>query len=473
MAKWFKFDLLEIPSDLWGMLRDAFNLHASPKEAPPSTRKIPVGIVSILDNATPIGCFSPDLYEMAKRGYLRCQREQNDPAEIINGRKPPYITLNRADGTPKTLFELAVLPITWADNDPQAIKKIRKIIEDEFYSLKQNRINLPPLEYKFQIASDYLRFLPEKTGLKANVARDLELTLQNPADETPIHERVFHYLAQRSAMILTLVAALLIIPTTASYLPLALAGAVLANWCAKEFFTYDLVETLMRDIKSMGYSSGQPISLKKTLKTAILMSALLATAAAVGYGAWYETLALPFFAAKSGILMGAHYALTGFVTFFAAAGTLVGGTVAQRFFWGLGIKYKQISFEGDISKDKPLPDLSERQALDGLQMRHKLRQWEHKTLHKYPGLNDDAVAKIQQIFSDLAKIMDLKSEVTAGGPDAVANAATEPAPAPVLVAATLDAEAAAPVSSATTVPASEMKDPANDDETNPAIKAAL
>ncbi len=439
MFKWLKNDLSEIPSDLYEMLHDWWKSHASLKEAPPSTRKKTIGILPILKDGAVIGSFSPDLYEIAEMNYLRCQMEKNDSEVEKSGKKPPYISLKKADGTEKTSFELALLPIAWSDDNPKSIS-IRKVIEEEYNNLMQKGLSLPPIESKYQIAADYLRNLA-KTGYKIGAARDVSVTLLNPRDKTSFYERLLHYIAQRAAFLLTITAALLIIPVTSSvYVPLAVLGVFLAQWCGKEFFTFDLTETLMQEMNSRIYSNGKPISAKKLIKTSLLLGVLLLAAASIGMGAAYEMMSLAWPAATSAVfatlLTAAHYLLAGFVGFFAAASTFVGGVASQNYFWGIGIRYKQVDFKDDLTLDKPLAPLTERQVLSPLQTRDKLLHWRYKSFHQLgSNLNETQIQKIRQAYVLLADALSVTLEPAVAAPDAPMPADTPmPANAPVLSA---------------------------------------
>lgn len=378
------FDLGEVWQDLKDVAKDAFVLWVDPKEAPPTIRFEDVGFVALHKKGTKEshGVFVPELYELAKVRGLKAQQEHdewvnNNPKGTNDDRRnqPFFNALYHADYTPKSAFELSVLPVIYSDDDKTSARAIQKRVEDEFNNRIERGQPRPPVVFKYQI-SDYLKGL-SRIGLESGGPRGIKLNLINPAAKTTMPERIAHYLAQRAALIVTLVAALSI-PAGAPLMFGATAlGVMLAKWCGEDFGTYDLAENLLRDIKSIfskDFALGEKISLKKTLKTTILLGALgVATVGAASAG-WLAIMSLPLWqsgvaALGLSVMSGLQIALAGFMGAMAGMGTFVGGTVAQRFFWGLGIWDKQIDFAFEKA-----PTVLDRKEL----FNEKLAKWERK-----------------------------------------------------------------------------------------------
>ncbi|MBI2792495.1 MAG: hypothetical protein HYX61_11100 [Gammaproteobacteria bacterium] len=379
------FDLGDLWQDFKGIVNINYLLWTDPREAPPAIRKADAAFISLLDNQNKtVGVFVPELYELAKVNGLRAQQEealwkQKHPrSTVANLKKQPfYAELYNSDGSQKTAFELAVLPKQYSDFDKRSAYAIEMRITDEFNNRIDKGQPLPPVVYKYQIESDYLKNL-HLLNLRAGGPRDVTLNLINPGSKTPIVDRAAHYIAQRSALLLTLIAVLGLTYTSPLTFAAASIGVLLAKWCGEEFGVFSLVEILLRDIRSnfsRDFALGDKISLKKTIKTAAMVSALAVTTSAVFVGAWAGILSLPIWGAvgaavgNASVLSACQFALAGFSSAIAAASTFVFGTVGQRFFWGLGIWDKQI----DFSKEKaPVVDSPK------AQLEKKLAKWQQK-----------------------------------------------------------------------------------------------
>ncbi len=371
-----KFDLGDVWQDSKDILKDAWMLWKDPSEAPPAIRNLPLAFMTLKDNQNNVvGVFVPELYEIALINGLKAQQEEKawllaHPGAAIDLQNPPpfYYELHRADDTPKTPFELSVLPVNYDDNVQSSKDAIIKRAEEEFAYRIQKGQPLPPVADKYQIKSDYLKNL-HLINLNAGVPRHVQLNILNPAAKTTMKDRVFHYTAQRAALILTAIAALTVTASTPLWFGVAAIGVILAEWCGKEFSTYSAAEATMRNLSSIfakDFLWGDKISAKKTLKTVALLGALgVATYAVAGF-AWAGVAGLSIWNAAAGnamagtALLGAKYLLAGFVSGLAAVSTFAGGLEGQRFFWGLGIWDKQI----DFSIEKTIAPLNKKAVLE-------------------------------------------------------------------------------------------------------------
>ncbi len=377
-------DIKDLWQDLKEMVYYGSQYWVKPEWAPPSIRSTDVGFITLLDkDQNNQGCFVAELYELAKIGGLRAQQEekvweQQNPDATIETKKVQsfYNALYLSDGTRKTPFALAVLPEIYSDTVMNSVRGIQKRIENEFNYRLDRHQPLPPVVFKYQIESDYLKNI-HLINLKAGSARSAKLSLLNPETRTTKTERLAHYLAQRAAFVLTMIAVMSKTFTTPLLFIASSVGVVLAKWCSEEFSTYSLTETLLRDIKSNSakeFRWGDKISLKKTLKTVILLTALGMLAYGAFAGTWGAMMGLSVWKAISVsanplALSAVQCLLAGFASTLAGVSTFVGGTIGQRYFWGLGIWDKQI----DFSKEHALKPISKSEKIE-----NKLKNWQQK-----------------------------------------------------------------------------------------------
>ncbi len=368
------FDLGDLYQDTKQMLSEFIMFLREPKEAPPVVRNIKSAHWILKDNNdNPVGSFAPELYELALVRGLIAQQEEDafnaatpDATLAQKQNQSFYSSLYHADGTAKTAFELSVLPVIYSDYNNDSIEKIRAYIKPELVNRVQNGQPLPPLEYKYITKSDYLKNIG-LINLKAVAPRDVTVDVENPAEKTTRRERAFHYIAQRASLVLTLLMVAALTASTPAWFMVAAMGVLLAEWCGKEFGTFGTAETLLRDLSSLflkDFRWGDKVSLKKTIKTGILLAAVGSVALTAITGAWAGVLALPLWnAGLTGFAANALTALQfGTAGFAASAGglmTFVGLKDAIHFFWGLGIWDKQI----DFSKEKQLPALTKEAEL--------------------------------------------------------------------------------------------------------------
>lgn len=408
------FDIGDLWQDFKTIVKDAYVLWVDPQEAPPTIRHYDVAFMALIDkNQKTIGTFVPELYELAKVKGLRAQQEEaawlkKHPKATLKQKmqQPFYAELYTIDGRAKTPFELAVLPVIYSDDNKKSARGIQKRVEDEFNYRIERRQPLPPTVYKYQLKADYLKNL-HLIGLTTGGPRSIKVNLINPGPKTTLVERAAHYMAQRTALILTLIAVLSLTYTTPLLFGAAALGVILAKWCGEEFGAFDLAENLMRDIHSIfskDFILGDKISLKKVLKTGVLLGALGVGAYGIFFGSMAGLLALPLWQTAAAYITNAtalsalQYAVAGFASTVAALGTLVGGTVAQRFFWGLGIWDKQI----DFSKEKAPKAESFKVRLE-----QKLAKWQDKFEQefKHAAVNDKSVKEGRGQFITLKNLV--------------------------------------------------------------------
>ncbi len=243
------FDLGDFWQDTKGQVQEAYMLWTDPKEAPPSVRRIPVAHYPLKDNNNnPVGTFAPEIYELACVRGLKAQQAE-DAWNVLNPGAPIalkqtqafYNELYKANGTAKTAFELAVLPVIFDDNNQESTNKVREIIAAEFLNRIQKDQPLPPTVYKYLTKSDYLKNL-HLINLQTMGPRDVTVEVQNPANQTRFRDRAVHYFAQRTSLILTLVAALSVTASSPAWFVAAAMGALLAEWCGKSLVPMVLVK---------------------------------------------------------------------------------------------------------------------------------------------------------------------------------------------------------------------------------------
>jgi len=337
------FDLPELWSDFKTLVKLNYNLLTKASHAPPTTRHLDLAFVVLLDkNEEVVGCFVPELYEIAKIDGLCCQ---NKNSQSHDRKKSP--------------FELSVLPVNYSDDVDNSARPIQKRCEKEF----SNGSPLPPPVYKYQIVSDYLRDL-NKIGLHPGNCRSIALNIANPPQKTTLLERIMHYVAQHIALALTLTSALVMLDLAALHLCiLPVIGIVLAQWCGNAFGTYSAAETILREIQWLSSDKlrwGDKISVKKLIKTGILLSALVAAMVGVFTSTFEIFMLLPIptfvYPLATTLFNSLFYLTAGFVAGISALVTGTSALTSIRYFWGFGIWDNQIDFSKENADSfKPLP----------------------------------------------------------------------------------------------------------------------
>lgn len=385
----FKLGIYEVFQDIKDILAVEYLLLKDSSQAPPNNRNIHLGFVPLQrrteNGIEDVGCFVPELYELAKVGQLRCQLEGN--AELL-----------RADGTPKTPFELAVLPYIFSQNNKKSALPIEKHVVKEYQYRKEHGLPLPAPIYKYTIKPEYLRYIERETDLIAQGCQGITLNLMNPEAETTKRDRRLHYIAQRSAYFLTLLAAF---SATSMATPLVIASALMSTFlislCANQFGMFGLMETMHRTIDwvtNKNSWTGSDITLARLAKTAVLLGVLVLPAygAAVGAFEGVMALALPTLTAGStlaSVLGFAQLGLASFAAAIAGVGMFAGAADAQHFFWGLSIFDKQIRGT-EVTKEvvDALPKLTQKdkykdKSVSELESKPVVVEKKHKTYIPY------------------------------------------------------------------------------------------
>ncbi|MBS0288852.1 MAG: hypothetical protein JSS07_02285 [Proteobacteria bacterium] len=408
MIQWLSERLEFDFKDLWGsensegdikkFYKNGHMMWTQPKEAPPVLRKQSLAFMCLKDNENnDVGTFIPELYELAKVGGTIAQQErdawlkQHPGATPEDYRDQPFFnTLHKVENEKireKTPFELSVLNVVYNDEGVRkkaaaAARKIEAHMTKEYlYRIKNNQF-LPPYVAKFQIESDYLKNL-DKIGLKAVRPRDVDLNLPNPGEKTPLLERAMHYGAQRMALISTMLLAVGVFVASGSIATglFAALGVVLAEWCGKEFGMFGAAESVLRSLShfSAQFRWGEKISLKKTLKTAVLFTALAFATYGVVTGAWIGIMSLPWWSTTgtgfSAVAMNVmQHGLAALVSGVAGVTTFMGGLESVVFFWGFGIWHKQIDFTKEQCLEIPSEEKHLLEKLAKLEQKYNKNQ---------------------------------------------------------------------------------------------------
>lgn len=407
-----KNDLNEMAGDALGQIKSAVKLIIDPSEAPPTIRKQDIGFVTLRrkngDTSEPVGCFFPELYELAKVNSLKCQvefdewnaKEDKDDLQA----QPFYEKLFRADGQKKTPFELGVLPFIFDDNKQKSKDKIQRHLEKEFHFIQEHNrlvklgakqgkiIKLPAPVNKYRIGAEYLKYV-EEIGLEVSAPRDLKLNLLNPGAKTTLLERTLHWIGQRTSILMTVGAAL-----TASYMsvisvPLAIIavlGTILAKWSATDFGNFDLAETLYREsdwLSSEELRTGETISAKKLLKTSILFLAVASGIGAAALASW--EIGMAFSISGLGIVSSlVQYSIASLLATIGIFSTITGGITTQRFFWGTSIWDNQIQLSKECIDALPALEtplevpLEAKAQVKAIKQAHKAARKADKDLEK-------------------------------------------------------------------------------------------
>lgn len=361
---YLNFDLNEIWEDLINIFKDSITHWTELKKSPPHIRHIDASFVTILNKEnTNIGCFVPYLYEIAMIHGLKAQHKEKQwlarqqYPKLQNIKKQSfYSTLYHPNGRRKSPFELAVLPIQYSDDDNKSFRNIQNRLENEINFRIENKKPIPPTIYRLNIKSDYLKNI-QHINLYAGISRSIKLNILNPEKKTSRVERLMHYLVQVEALFLILIAMISITYSSFYLFLLNVLGTILAKWCAKQLGAHQLTETIYREAKSLfskDFGIGCKISVKKAIKTLMLLGALLVSVYAALISGWHEVLTLPLWNSILNyynqyylLVNVSKYFLAGFSALMAALNTFVIGYVTQNYFWGIGVWDKQIDFTNE------------------------------------------------------------------------------------------------------------------------------
>lgn len=364
---------------IWGRVKQPFvQMRESYEAAPPTNRKFDEGYVLLANDKGPVGAFSAELYVMAQANRLACQIKEQQMDKFITftseqaridymkmDEEALYKALYRADGTRKTVFELAILPAT-------KFTDIEKLFKKAAGLKSGNKVKLPAPVNKYRILPDWLPHLNEM-GLtlysteKLAAVDDVKVNIRNPKKHTSTFERAMHYGSQWMAWFLALSVGLetaLAVGFTFPWMVLPFALGYLAHKCAKDFMLFDVIEYTLRDLGWMfdkEYAWKGQFSRRKAMETSIYLTGIglavylgvtSAYTATLGLSTWSALTAV---GVSAGLVSGLAMLAAGSFALTAGLGIWLGLSYSTRYFW-------QFSFYDTAIK--PTPEL--KAAVDAL-----------------------------------------------------------------------------------------------------------
>lgn len=307
----------------------------SVRKAPPSRREVfsahmLLGRRDEEGVLQPVGAFSPELYVMACAGKLAWQVEKN------------AARLNHADGTPKTPFELAMIPeVTFS--------KIQRYFRQAITFKDKRRATLPAPIYKLRIQDEFFGKLSE-TKLEPFATNhlptldDQKVNLRNRGELTTPFERFLHYATLWMTPFLAVFAGVEIAASFGWAFPsvlLPFALGYLANYTGKAFATFDFAEFILRDLGWMfdkDYVWKGKWDFRKALQTSVYLGAAGYSVYAAATGTWAATMGasawggLAALGAPAMAVTALSMFTAGMVTLTAASLVWFGASYSMRYF---------------------------------------------------------------------------------------------------------------------------------------------
>lgn len=344
-------DLFDIFGDIHDQMKASWSSWKRPIEAPPTTRDLTVAFVPLIreSDGQHVGCFVPELYELAKAGFLSVQHSDPDHA--------------------KTPFELAIVPFKASRDEPclDELRLLAEHIQREFHFIQNHpdptkRHLCEPIQ-KFTITPNYLAHV-KKLGLKVMPCLTVSVTLQNLMIRTSLKERALYYIAQRLALLLTLSTIFTLGASSFGLTLIGAMGALIAQWCMKEMSNFGVADHLYREwnwISCRAFWRDQRISPKNTLKTVILGLALFTVVGFAAMSSWESIMKISFELSSpflSHALSFGQYALAAIITTIESLSILLGGLSSLRFYWGFSIWDHQF-----VKHDEQNPEIEEKKNI--------------------------------------------------------------------------------------------------------------
>ncbi len=333
-----------------------------PADAPPTVRELGMSYGTLERGGECVGAFVPEMYNLANApegGLLECQvaEKQYETTEAFKAAKPElYAQLHRADGTRKTPFELAVVPIS--NVGKEAIAAVTAHTQKEYYYRRDNALALPVAVSKYRIEPDYLKNI-EASGLKLTGIYVEKINIDNPIDKLSKREIVFHYAGLWASFLLTVSASAaltlagIISPVVAG---LAITGMFIAKKTVSDFAMFDLAEGLTRYSGWLLYTpwkskDGYKFNFVNSVKTLAKLAGLGVAIYFAAVGAFAGIMALPWVAGAG--MAAAQLGFAGFFATLAGLTTLVGGLFTQSFFWNLSFVDNQVNVTKEMADALP------------------------------------------------------------------------------------------------------------------------
>lgn len=367
----------------------------------------------------PVGAFIPELYVLAdtEQGSLRCQIEERawkaereaqklptTVAALQKTRPDLFKALYRQDADSKkfvrkSAFELAICP-----SHKQRV--IERHVEKEYRYRQDNRLPFPAMVSKYRVGPDYLQNI-EAAGLELKeFPGNCKVNLLNPNPTKS--EKIYHYLGQNLAYLVTFSAALAMIEvmmlmgvTSPVVLGLGVVGTYLAKKTGNDFGLYDVAEGLIRDLgwltsKDLGYRG--KFSIMNALGTGIYVAAIGVAAFFAVTATWGGSLALPWAVlAKTGMGATAITALqTGFAGLFAGIaglGAVLGAAFPIRYFWGMSVFDNQIHLDKKVADALPVLNTEKDFKASLAQQQEKLLSKLNKSKYEFTDTERKALSK--------------------------------------------------------------------------------
>lgn len=311
-----------------------------------------------IEEKNSIGVFVPELYLMAKAGFLPAQikaqrirdRQVSTTAEDVSvlrdKHKALYNVLYHANtGKLKTPFELAIIN----SNDNMYIANQ---LQNTYTWVRKNGYDWPNSVAKSRIETDYLANLSE-INLKVSGKKSASFTVDNPPNHTKTHEKILHFIASWIAPLLTMSAFFMMYGVYA--LPGLLLFSVytyLVTKSADESSMHSFAEKLSRELgwlKFKEYRNGE-LSWLNAFHAGFLLAVVAFACTLAAKGAWIGIISMPLLQSVPQVGM----LLAGFFAGVAALTTFISVSSGIRCAQGMSVYDNQIRFAQGEGQDLPM-----------------------------------------------------------------------------------------------------------------------
>lgn len=348
------------------------------EKSAPTTRNFDVAYVPLQrkdgGHLVDVGSFIPEYHVMAEAGMLPRQikaqkfldglddsiTDKNALLKLKEEMPGTYKALYHADGTPKSSFELSIIPFYEHD-------KLQRVLSKTYSWLKDRGYPWPHPISKIRVGDDYLARLEESSlsikndndapnayqptsGIRSTGIQSVFLSVKNQHQHATVREKVFHTVGPWLAWLVTLTATLSVLGIASwAMLAAAAVGTYIAVNCANQFDMFDKAESFYRDlgwILSEKYPTVGKLSRTNLAKTVVKAAALSFIAWSAGVAAGSALLGLPFLEWAPAVEAG----LAVFFGTIAAVGSFVGLSGAMRYIDGFSISDNQIDINPEEAK---------------------------------------------------------------------------------------------------------------------------
>lgn len=296
--------------------------------APPANREIFVSYAKLAHKGSDIGTFVPAIYELAQAGKLPKKYQKNG----------------------KTAFEQAMLPF----NSSKAVVGYLQVF---FQDLHDQGIPVPYHVPKLRLEQDYLKGNPDVSVRHGSTSlMNVHINIKNKAEKMKASEKLLHYFADWTGLLLTLSMAIAAGAAMQSFVGFLLVGAAtyFVQRANQAFDMFDLAEAIYRDAswlftRDLSLGSRAKLDMKKSVKSILYFLGIAAFGAFAVSNAWAGVFALPVWPLVASVTPMAATTLSYGTALLFSTVTALGSLVAifpYHYFAGFGFWNNQIDFTG-------------------------------------------------------------------------------------------------------------------------------